>query len=194
MEAGDESLETGRCIGDAGFGRWFRGKKVMHEPILDGLETYLSGRLPSDQHERFCAHLSQCPECRQQVEAFREHAEMMALLRATEQMDPAPGFYARVMERIDSQTVPSLWSIFLEPVFGGRLMVASLGLFVLLVGAVWQAPQTVVLGEHNPMSVLAASDMQPASGEDLQRDRNVVFVNLATYGGNPSSLLPVSSE
>jgi anti-sigma factor RsiW len=168
----------------------------MHEPILDGLESYLSGRLTSDEHERFSAHLAQCSVCRQEVEAFREHAEMIRLLRPAEQVDPAPGFYARVMERIESQTVPSLWTIFLEPVFGGRLMAASLGLFLVLAGAVWQAPQTVVLGEHNPVAVLAASEMQPASGEDVQKDRNVVFVNLATYGGGTetASLLPVSSD
>jgi hypothetical protein len=38
--------------------------------------------------------------------------------------------------------------------------------------------------------------MQPASGEDPQRDREVVFANLASYasGSDSASLLPVASE
>jgi anti-sigma factor RsiW len=168
----------------------------MHEPILAGLESYLSGQLTSEAQERFAAHLAECAECRGAVEAFGEHAGMMRQLRSPVPMDPAPGFYARVMERIESQAVPSLWSIFLEPVFGGRLMAASLALSLLILAAVWTTPHTVVLEEGNPMSVLASSEFAPASGQDMERDREVVFVNLATYGSgsNPASLLPVSSD
>jgi anti-sigma factor RsiW len=169
----------------------------MHEPIQDGLEAYLSGRLSTAERHRFLGHLAECSGCRLEVEALREHAEMMRLLRAPEQFDPAPGFYARVMERIEAQTVPSLWSIFLEPAFGGRLLVAALSLFAVLAGAAWRAPsRPVVLGEHNPVTVLATYEMQPASGEDPQRDREVVFANLASYasGSDSASLLPVASE
>jgi anti-sigma factor RsiW len=168
----------------------------MHEPIVDGLEAYLAGRLQADQRERYTAHLAECAECREQVAVFSEQAGMMRALRAPELMDPAPGFYARVMERIEAQTAPSLWSVFLEPAFGGRLLAATFALFVILAGAVWQAPASVVLEEHNPVTVIATGEMQPASGEDVQRDRNTVFVNLATYGGggNSASLLPVSSD
>lgn len=168
----------------------------MHEPILDGLEEYLSGRLPSEKQAQFVAHLERCSACREQVELFSEHAGLMRTLRAPEQVDPAPGFYSRVLDRIEAESAPSLWSVFLEPAFGGRLMAATFALFLLLAGAAWQSPGSVVLEEHNPMTVLAASEMPPASGEDLERDRNTVFVNLATYGGggNAVSLLPVSSD
>jgi len=167
----------------------------MHKPIQDGLESYLSGHLPSVERARFSAHLAECAECRAEVHALQGQAEMVRLLRAPV-VDPAPGFYARVMERIESQAAPSLWSIFLEPAFGTRLMVAALGLFVVLAGAAWQTqPDSLVLEEHNPVSVLAAYEMPPASGLDPQQDRNVVFVKLATYGGTASaSLLPVSSD
>ncbi len=169
---------------------------MMHDLIVDSLEAYLSGRLPSGKQEKFKAHLDECPDCRQQVSAFLEHSTMVRLLRAPEQAEPAPGFYARVMERIEAQTAPSLWSVFLEPAFGGRLLTAALCLLVILAGAVWQAPDSVTLEENNPMTVLAAPEMMPANGEDIQRDRNTVFVNLATYGGggDPVSLLPVSSD
>lgn len=169
----------------------------MHQPIQDGLEAHLSGRLPAAERQQFLDHLAQCAGCRLEVDALREHAEMMRLLRAPQQLEPAPGFYARVMERVEAQTVPSLWSIFLEPAFGGRLTAAALGLFLVLAGAAWQAPaRSVALGEHNPVTVLAAFEMQPASGEDRQRDREVVFANLASYGtgGASASLLPVASE
>ncbi|HLN99831.1 MAG TPA: zf-HC2 domain-containing protein, partial [Pyrinomonadaceae bacterium] len=103
----------------------------MHKPILDGLESYLSGHQPALESEQFSAHLATCPECRAELDSLQAQAEMMRLLRAPV-VEPAPGFYARVMERIESQTPFSLWSIFLEPAFGTRVMVAALGLFVVL--------------------------------------------------------------
>ena len=33
---------------------------MLHEPIHDGLEAYLSGRLSSCEQERFSSHLAQC--------------------------------------------------------------------------------------------------------------------------------------
>ncbi len=168
----------------------------MHKPILDGLESYLSGHLPALEKARFSAHLAECDDCRAELDLMQSHAELVRLLRPPVLIDPSPGFYARVMERIESQAAPSLWSIFLEPAFGTRLMVAALGLFVVLAGAAWQTqPDSMVLEEHNPVSVLAAYEMPPASGLDPQQDRNVVFVKLATYGGDQAaSLLPVSSD
>ncbi len=169
----------------------------MHQAIRNGLEAYLSGRLPAAEQRQFLDHLSLCAGCRLEVDALREQADMMRLLRVEQPLEPAPGFYARVMERIEAQTAPSLWSIFLEPAFGGRLIAAALGLVLVLAGAAWRTPsRSVTLGEHNPVTVLAAFDMQPASGEDPRQDREVVFANLASYGtgGASASLLPVASE
>src|SRR5579872_7309278 len=47
--------------------------------------------------------------------------------------DLRPGFYARVMERIEAEGPISIWNLFIESAFGRRIAVASLAL-ALLVG------------------------------------------------------------
>src|SRR3954468_21573871 len=66
---------------------------------------------------------------------------LLAELKAPEDVGPAPGFYARVMDRIESQRSNSIWSVFLEPIFGRRLALVS-GLLMLLLGAALFVPST----------------------------------------------------
>src|SRR5439155_13666164 len=47
------------------------------------------------------------------------------------EVEPRPGFYARVMERIEAQGA-SIWDLFFESAFGKRIAVASLALALLL--------------------------------------------------------------
>jgi hypothetical protein len=102
----------------------------MHEPIREHIEAYLAGsdELPVE----FMAHLKSCDSCREEAGALKLHAEMLRMLRAPVEADPRPGFYARVVERIDSQRQSSIWSLFLEPAFGRRLALASATLAVLM--------------------------------------------------------------
>jgi hypothetical protein len=41
------------------------------------------------------------------------------------EVEPDPGFYARVMNRIETQAKPSVWSLFAESMFAKRLAYAS---------------------------------------------------------------------
>lgn len=168
----------------------------MHEPIERGLEAYLEGRAAGAERDAMERHLTVCGECRAELALMREHRELLWTLRAPEQAGPAPGFYARVMERIEAQTSNSFWSIFLEPAFGRRLMLASLALFVLLGSAVWQASPAPGMDQANPMTIMAGSDLPVATGNDPGRDRSVVLTNLVSLneGGPAVESLPISSD
>ena len=81
----------------------------MHRLIQDHLEEVLA---ESNGEELGLAakHLAECSECREEVSILRGHATMLRTLRAgDENLAPRPGFYARVMERIESQPA-SIWS------------------------------------------------------------------------------------
>ncbi len=57
---------------------------------------------------------------------FRDRLEdLLATLRA-EEVEPAPGFYARVLQRIEERESESLWSFFVDSPFSKRLALASL--------------------------------------------------------------------
>jgi hypothetical protein len=165
----------------------------MHEPIVNHVEDYLtrsdSTSLPAD----FTAHLVSCAECRQELAAMETHARFVRVLKPEETVDPARGFYARLIERIEAQRPVSMWSIFLQP-FGQRLAFASLALALLMgvylistepgmdSGAAVAIQQTAVPGamlpgEDQPGLVIGAN----IHGSNEDQDRGAVLVNLATY-------------
>ncbi len=100
---------------------------------------------------------------------MREHAAWIRELRAPEDAEPKPGFYARVMERIEAQGPASIWSLFFESQFALRLAVASI---------------TIALG----LGVYMVSVERTAPSEDRAPlittgtpDRDAVLFNLVTY-------------
>src|SRR6478672_8729863 len=99
----------------------------MHQTMQDGLEDFLAGTGNSSDRVRIEAHLRECTACRREVELMKEMSDMFASLRSPDPPAPAPGFYARVSNLIEKQQQPpSFWAMFLEPVFGKRLALASL--------------------------------------------------------------------
>lgn len=152
----------------------------MHEPVLGYLEDYLHFREPIAEVEN---HLRSCADCRQELEEMRLQAELFETLRASADLDPRPGFYARVMNQIEFQTKPSVWNLFGESLFAKRLAYASVSLLVLL-GTYFissqPAEETVASGA--PEVILAGDERgAPPIGTDHERDRGAVLVNLATY-------------
>jgi anti-sigma factor RsiW len=169
----------------------------MHEPIQQGLEEFLSGRSGAAPSAEFQRHLAECAGCRSMVEEMRAQQALLRQLRAPEIEGPAPGFYARVMERIEAQAASnSFWSIFLEPSFGRRLLYASLALSLVLGAAVWRTPGTAPIDVGNPVQIMAGSGLPAATGEDPGRDREVVLTNLVSLndGGAAPDSLPISSD
>ena len=165
----------------------------MHKAIVDGLEDYLAGRATA-QAVVLQDHLASCPDCRGEVKLAREQSGWLRTLRPAEAAEPAPGFYARVMDRIEAQSANSLWSVFLEPVFAKRLMYSSLALLVLFTSAVWQTGSEPSLREGNPVSIMATFDLPAAPGEDARHDREVVLANLAENSNSSVVLMPVSTN
>lgn len=153
----------------------------MHEPAREHIEAYLAGSdgVPAS----FTAHLNACAACEQEARELKLQAKLLRHLRYEAEYDPGPGFYARVIDRIDTQRRPSVWSLFREPAFGRPLAVASLALALLMgfflftsepghPGAA-TAQQTITLPGEDQVA--------PVFGVTPEQDRAVIFVDLATY-------------
>ncbi len=168
----------------------------MHQPIKDNLEEYLRGSA-QQVPQAFHAHLEACEECASELRLLEKQAMMLRSLRSTPDIGPRPGFYARVMERVEEQGGDSIWSVFLLPSFGRRLAVAS-AVFVVLLGTylvttepgardIAQAPATVVTDTLNapvsPSEAGAAQDTFQQQRDTLQqqRQRDAVLVDLASF-------------
>jgi len=168
----------------------------MHREVSKYLEDLLSGA-PADSAEK---HLNACAACREEIASLRAQAALVRELKASADIEPRPGFYARVMERIEAEGAVSIWNLFAESAFGKRIAVASLALAVLLgiylvsaernaepivtnqaAGAVADAatvsPATisVVVNEDAPGAVLSRLD------QDQQTPNDDMLVNLVTY-------------
>jgi predicted anti-sigma-YlaC factor YlaD len=154
----------------------------MHRLIQDHLEEVLAESSHSlNVASPAAAHLAECPECRDEVSAMRRQASMLRAMRASGTTpEPRPGFYARVMERIE-QRPASIWELFFDSAFARRIAVASMALAFLfgvyLVSSERYAEQPVVIGiAASP----TAADDQMISANGLP-DRDAVLVNLVTY-------------
>jgi len=162
----------------------------MHESIRENLEEYLrgsAGRVPQE----FQAHLASCRECAGEVELLESQVRMLRSLRASEEVEPRAGFYARVMDRVDRERPVSIWSVLLEPSFGRRLAVASAALVVAMGAylvtteladpATAQAPASITMETSAPrVAALDASSEAPADAAQQQR-RDALLVNLASF-------------
>jgi predicted anti-sigma-YlaC factor YlaD len=144
----------------------------MHRSIRDHLEEVLAG---SRDGAKLQEHLTNCEECGSEVEAMREQALLLRDLRSD--VEPRPGFYARVMERIDAEGPASIWNVFIESAFGRRLAMASMVLALLLGVYVVTAEQR----DHSGVVRVDAGDQGLVWNEPGAPDRDAVLVNLVTY-------------
>jgi len=144
--------------------------------MRDELEQVLAGKADASGRE----HGEQCAECRDEIAAMREQAEWLRGLRApddAEAPEPKPGFYARVMERIEAQGPVSIWSLFFDSQLGRGLAVASMVLALSLGAYLVSSEQAadrelIVVGDPGP---------QPDVAFTASPDRDAVLVNLVTY-------------
>jgi hypothetical protein len=151
----------------------------MHGPIREKLEELLEAGAPQDETAR---HLAACPGCAAELNGMKEQADLLHYLRPAEEIEPAAGFYARVVQRIEDAGVRSVWSVFTDGAFGTWLAYASLAL-ALLVGG-WLVSTERHDGHIGSEPVIAhespsGADMQVKGDRAHQRD--VVLVNLASY-------------
>lgn len=149
----------------------------MHGPIRDRLEDLL-GEMPRQAEPS--GHLASCSACADELKQMQEQSALFKTLRAPEELEPAPGFYARVMQRIEEEGVTSVWSVFMEGPFGKRLVFASLALALIL--GTWIVGVERQDGHLGSEPVIAEQDTRPipVTG-DAAHQRDVVLVNLAAY-------------
>ncbi len=143
----------------------------MHQVILDRLEEYLAGTPGSRE---FTAHLESCPACRTEVSGMQELSNALGGLRASQEIAPPAGFYARVAERVEQQRPRSFASLFwLDPVFGKRVAFASLMTLAVLGSYLISRETDYSAGPTNPATVMA--QQAPA------QDPDVMLATLASY-------------
>jgi len=105
----------------------------MHSLVKEHLEELLAAEGIRASDAGVNAHLAGCQACRRELDALRAQAAIFQSLRPSAGDEPRPGFYARLMDRIEVQRRPSFWGAFLEPGFSRRIVFASL-IFLVLFG------------------------------------------------------------
>ena len=165
----------------------------MHVLLKENLEGYLSGNLQPGEREQLKAHLAACSACRQELEAMQESAGWLRRLGPpagdTQDWEPAPGFYARVIERIETEREVPFWAMLLDPAFGRRIVFACLLLLAVLGAYVAAVEQPDYPSIHRPEAILAGhpapgSPMSraPRLGKSLDHNRGVVLAALVAEG------------
>jgi len=157
----------------------------MHQEIRHNLEDYLRGS-GSGLSAEFHAHLGECEECASELRLLQTQSQLLRSLRSPNDAEPRAGFYARVMERIESQPA-SIWSVFLDRKFGFRLAVASAALAALLgTYLVTSEPGGPELSStpavvSTDMPRVTEASIRQDDGLQQQQQRDAVLVDLASY-------------
>jgi len=151
----------------------------MHAVVMESLEEYLSGTLTPAALREIKAHLNGCDMCRQEVAGMEEVSEMFSAFRVADPVQPAPGFYAKVMREVGQrQTVPSFAGFFaLDFAFGRRLVFASL-LMLAALGSYLVTYESGYPGGLSPETVMAQQD-SPAY--DNARSQDNMLATLTAY-------------
>jgi anti-sigma factor RsiW len=152
----------------------------MHDSVKLRLEEYLQGGAPMPEMDK---HLRTCEECRKEIDAMRMQALLFRTLKAPSGVEPGAGFYTKVMNRVESQAKPSVWSLFGDSLFARRLLYAS-AMFLVLVGS-YAVSSISVEDEYAavaPVSIIAGNEAPAPVSMESARDREVVLVTLATWG------------
>jgi hypothetical protein len=151
----------------------------MHGSIRDRLEDLLTAERPAVRQET-SDHLSSCAECSAELQQMKSQAQLLHNLRPPEEVEPTPGFYARVMQKIEERTKDSIWAAFIYNPFSKRLVFASLTLAILL--GTYLVDREEQDGHFSADSTIAQNDIESAevTGNQAQQ-RDAVLVNFASY-------------
>jgi anti-sigma factor RsiW len=158
----------------------------MHEPVRSQLEDILQGRLHPSRKAAVSAHLKECPGCAAELGQMGLQADLLRALKAPEVPEMSACFYARVLQRVESQGRPSFWTLLLDPVFGRRLMYATGSMFLLMASFLLASSGNEPELSQTPVEVMArpsanANAVRTAFGEDVQRDRDHFLATMASF-------------
>lgn len=152
----------------------------MHRLIEQHLEEVLSqAGLPVNHPAR--RHLDACGHCRAEIEIMREHAALLRDWAAPQELEPRPGFYARVWERIEAQRPVSIWNLFTESLWGRRLAAASLSLALLMSAYVISTERSMPPVRQDTMARQLLPDAPLLAAVNSNPD--AVFIDLVSYQG-----------
>jgi hypothetical protein len=116
---------------------------------------------------------------------MQAQAELLNTLRAPEEIDPAPGFYARVLQRIEERAKESMWAAFITSPFAKRLTYASLTIAVMLgTYVVTQEARDGHLGGGSTVIAQSSHYDVPVTGSETEQ-RDAVLENFAAHEGLP---------
>ena len=132
----------------------------MHRIIQDHLEDVLSGTVRAGH--QVSVHLKECGECREETDAMRAQNELLHAWKV-EDAEPRPGFYARVLERIDMQRPVSIWALFTDSLIGRRLATASLA-FAMLMGMYVVSSEQQAAGVFVAQNAVEMDPLYPTAG------------------------------
>jgi anti-sigma factor RsiW len=150
----------------------------MHAVVIESLEEYLSGRLEPAACRRVEDHLRDCARCRAGMDAMADASRLFASFHG-EACDPAPGFYARVVERIDtSSAVPSVAGFFAFDLIFLRRMAFSCMLLLVAMGGFLVSREVAYRGSFTPEAILS-QDCAAASDTALAQDN--MLLTLTAY-------------
>jgi len=141
----------------------------MHAVVMESLEEYLSGVLEPAVRRRIEAHLNECASCRAGMDGMAGVSSLFGALR-NQACEAAPGFYARVVERIEATSAaPSLAGLFAFDLVFARRLAFSCMLTLAVLGSVLVSRELAYRGSFTPDAVLA-QDSAAASGSALAQD------------------------
>jgi hypothetical protein len=162
---------------------------MMHDIVVDELETHLSGRgVYRNASRAFYAHLDACADCRAEVAGMDDLSLLLRELRFNpgDEMDgaaatlpqPSLGFYNRVRYRIVEKQQKEAWGLFSPGAaffrriaFASLLLLAGLGSFLVTRESSFSGTDAAsIMAQHDPVGVHSESS-----------DRDRMLVTLATY-------------
>jgi len=163
---------------------------MMHDIVVDELETHLSGGGVYRKASRaFYAHLDACADCRAEVAGMDDLSSLLRELRlnpenapgenaATAVPQPSLGFYNRVRYRIVEKQQKEAWGLFSpgaaffrRVAFASLLLLAGLGSFLVTRESSFSGTDAAsIMAQHDPVADHSESS-----------DRDRMLVTLATY-------------
>ncbi|HEY9141932.1 MAG TPA: zf-HC2 domain-containing protein [Bryobacteraceae bacterium] len=149
----------------------------MHRVVMESLEEYLSDVLEPAARRRIETHLSDCVSCRAEMDGLADVSRLFGALR-NEAYEPAPGFYARVVKRIEAGTAPSLGLFGFDLAFARRLAFSCM-LTLAVLGSVLVSREVTYRGSFTPEAVLSQDNAAEAAGSALAQDN--MLLTLTAY-------------
>jgi anti-sigma factor RsiW len=151
----------------------------MHAVVMESLEEFLAGTLEPVERRTIEAHLGGCAACRDELQAMEDVNLLFGSLRSREAVEPAPAFYARVMQQVsDSRAASGLGGFFaIDPTWGRRLAFSCLLVLVLMGSYIVSSERSYASGPM-PDAVMA---QQNEPSFDAAPASDSMLVTLANY-------------